>query len=132
LNERLKAALIVISWSLIISSILLRALYERPILSVLELALLVIVSIFAGAVMANARTVVLGYIASIILTIFITYFSLVLPVLLNKIGFAPLGDLVYQQAIIMVFRGIFPVPIFLCFIGAFVGGFLGERLFGQR
>jgi len=89
-------------------------------------------SIFAGFVLVDARTIVLGYIASLVLSISIIYLALISPVLLNKVGFAPLTDLVYQEAIIMLFRGIFPVAVFLCFIGVFIGGFLGERFFGSR
>ena len=120
--------LIVVGWAVLIASITLQGLYERLNLTIWDMGLLFAVSVIAGMVLVDAGVIILGYIASLTISMVIMFICLILPAALGKLVHVLLGDLLYQEAIILIFRSMIPIPVVLCIMGGLVGGIMGESL----
>lgn len=129
-RESGSVVLIAVSWSAIMSFIMLQAIYQRAFLSFLDLAFLFAFSVFAGLILVDVGRVIWAYVGAFSVSVLIMFFCLTLPATLGKVRFAFLGSLVYQQALILIVSNIFlPTPVVvLCLLGGVLGGFLGEFL----
>ena len=122
---------VTVAWSLIMSSIMLQSLYERPLLTALDLTLLFLASFFAGLILVDAGIIVFGYMGSLVLSLLTMFVSLSLPALLGRVKYLELESLVYSEALSSIVRIVFPVVLVICLVGAFLGGIMGEH-FGLR
>jgi len=128
LKDKVKDILVAGGWSVNIASIILLNLYAKAGLMWLDYAPIFIVAVLAGLILVDPEKIVYGLTESILFSILIMSFCLVLPVTLGEIGhFAPL-EAFYSGVIIMIFKGIFPTTIIVSLLGGFVGGLIGERL----
>ena len=123
-----KDVLVVISWGFLMAAIILQALYANASLAALDILLLFVVSVVAGMLLIDIKTILLGYLCSFSLSVLITFICLTLPVTLRIFEYAALNEALYRAAVFMIFTSVFPAPIILCLIGGFLGSAVGERL----
>jgi hypothetical protein len=113
-------------WALIIASILLHSIYQKQSVSPFDFVLLFLASVFAGLVLVDIRTILFGYLVAFVIAVAFVYICLVLPAILSVFTYGEFGEVVYREAARLVFLAVFPFSFFLCFVGGFVGGALGE------
>jgi len=130
LNEKLRAVLITIGWTLITSTIILNALYQRieEPMTLTEIALVFLVSVLTGMLLVDAEVVILSYVALLLLSIFTVYTSLTFPASLGVIQYASLRAILMEGAIGIVIRVVLVYILIPCLMGVIIGGILGERL----
>lgn len=130
LGQRLKYVLVMIGWAVIDASIVLNSLYERANspLSPFHLAALLAVSAFAGFVLVDARIIVLSFVGSFSLSIFLMVFCLTLPGTLGIFSYYIVREVLLEGSIVMIVRSVLPAPLIICLMGGFFGGIVGERL----
>ncbi|MEM2146416.1 MAG: hypothetical protein QW279_13725 [Candidatus Jordarchaeaceae archaeon] len=126
MNKRkfVEDVLVILCWSVIISSVILRTVYETPLLTSSALFILFVLSVIAGAILVDAVKVVLGCAASMLLSVLFSFLCLISPSFYLPYS---LGQLVYTEAIIMIFRIMVPTVPIVCFLGAAIGGYIGEK-----
>jgi len=112
-------------WAVVLASIVLQALYVRASVAEFEIVLLFFGSVIVGAVLADLERLILGCVAAIALSVVIMYVCLNLPVVLHL---AAAAEALGSGAIVMIFRGIFPIPIVAILFGGLLGSYIGERL----
>jgi len=122
-----KFILITLGWSTSSSSIILQALYQRPTPTATDIILLAAISLLAGALLADARKVMFGYILSTALTIIIVFLILALPMLLGLVKQTGLYQIFYAGNMTMMFRYMFPTTFITSLISSIIGGYLGEE-----
>jgi hypothetical protein len=128
LRNHLKELLIIFGWSLIITSIVLRPFYAGANVSVMDYLLIFFFAMLAGMILIELEKVVYGAFGSLALSIGLMYLCLISPDVLGRITQNVLLDLFYGGAVVAVFQAFFPITIIMVFLGALIGGFLGERL----
>jgi hypothetical protein len=126
----IRTFLIVVGWSFALSSIVLQCLYERPILSEVDLAFLLLVSLLGGAMLYDAKKVILGFAVSLGLSFLIIFILLSSPAFLGMARHLERVDILYAGNVTRMFRNMFPLFFVVSFIGAVIGGFLGEKYVG--
>lgn len=84
-----------------------------------------LISALAGICLSDVESLVLGFVIAFGLAIAFSYVCLILPALLGLVG--PAGEALYDAAIVMIFRSVFPGPFFLILLGGFMGNFVGDR-----
>ena len=112
-------------WAVVLASVVLQALYVRASLTEFEIVLLFFGSVVVGAVLADLERLILSCVAAIALSVVIMYICLNLPAILHL---ATAAEALGEGAIVMVFRGIFPIPIIAILFGGLLGSYIGERL----
>lgn len=128
LKAKLRDISVILGWGVLMASITLQGLYRRLYLTAWDIALLFFASVIAGIVLVDAVVVVLGYIASLVISMIIIFICITLPATLGKLMHALLGDVLYQEALILMVRTLIPLPVVLCFLGGVAGGIIGEAL----
>jgi hypothetical protein len=126
MNKRrfVEDVLVILGWSMIISSIVLQTVYETPLLTSSALFILFVLSVIAGATLIDAVKVIIGCAVSILLSVLFSFLCLIFPSF--YLG-SSLSQLVYAEAIIMIFRVMVPTVPVVCFLGAVIGGYVGEK-----
>jgi len=112
-------------WAVVLASIALQALYVRASLTELETVLLFFGSVVVGVVLADLEKLIMGCVAAIALSVVIMYVCLNLPAILHLTA---ASEALGEGAIVMIFRGIFPIPIIAILFGGLLGSYIGERL----
>jgi hypothetical protein len=94
----------------------------------LPVLLLFVISVFAGIVLGDLKSIVLGLFEALALTIFLAYLGMVLPAL---IGDAPsfYAQAIYYLSADNIFIMAFPLFPLSFLAGAITGGFLQDWLF---
>jgi len=118
----------VLCWGIVVASILLQNLFSHPLVDVTSLVLLVLVSFFAGLVILDLRYVVIGWFASLILSVLVVLLVLVLPLYLGLVPHLTLGEDLYAGAIVMIFRAYFPNIVVLTLLASSIGAMIGDRI----
>ena len=121
----LRDILIAFGWSLILSSIILQALYTRPMLCEMDILLIFVASFLAGLMFRELATAVLCWFCSIFICVALMTLCLNTPVFLGISRFAPLIE---YSSILMIFRGVFPLPLISSLFGCLVGNVVREKL----
>jgi len=132
-----RTVLVVIAWSIISASLMLNLFLSRSkmvgftfwsISTALPITLLFFISIFAGMLLEDIKSIILGVFEALALTILLTYVGMALPALL---GDAPsvLVNAVYGGAMYEIFVMFFPLIPLSFFVGAAIGGFVKDWLF---
>lgn len=128
-KERIKDILIVLSWGIIYSSIILQARFSgREFLSELDLLLLFAISILAGVILKDMKAIIIGSMGALLFSVLVMFLVLTLPTLLGFVPYAYQSEFIHILAISVIFKLIFPAALFMCFLGAVLGGFFGEKL----
>lgn len=128
-KERIKDILIVLSWGVIYTSIMLHACFSgREFLSELDLLLLFVISVLAGLVLKDMKAIIFGFMGTLLFSVLLMFLVLTLPTLLGYMPYAYQSEFVHILAIRIIFRLIFPAALFICFVGAILGGFFSEKL----
>jgi len=130
LNQTTKNIVIVVGWGITLASIILQRIYQAPFLNAQDYILIFIFSTLAATILADARTIILGWAGVMVVSIAIMFFCLTLPGIGGEMSEFILGFL-YTGAITMIFRAIFPVAIIVEFMGSVVGGIIGEVALGH-
>ena len=128
LNVTFKNLLVILGWGVVIASIVLQRLYQEPLLLLQDYLLIFAISVLATMITVDARIVILGWIGSTLISILIMFICLTLPGAVDEVASYFVLEFLYAGAIVMIFRSVFPVAIITTFIGAVVGGAIGERL----
>jgi hypothetical protein len=93
--------------------------------------LVFLVALLSGMLLSEISIAIRAFFVSLAVAAMVEYLVLALPSILNiagtdvlaQIGLPPISD----TAIAIVFYSIFPVPLFLGLVGAFLGALLGEQ-----
>jgi hypothetical protein len=126
---------IVIAWGITNASIVLNAFLSggqiggSTGLEWYYLLLLFSVSVFAGALLVDVKTIVLGVFESLFISVLFVYLGMILPVLLGNVAGFGQANLVYWAAIGLIFKVFFPLGILTFVLGGMVGGFAEDLLF---
>jgi hypothetical protein len=128
LNASFKNLLVILGWSIIVASIILQRLYQGPLLLAQDYFIVFVASILAAMIIVDAKTIILGWMGSTLISISIMLVCLSLPGIVDEVSTNFVLEFLYAGAIVMIFRAIFPVTIILIFIGAIIGGIIGERI----
>lgn len=127
-------------WALMIASIVLQALYSGhsadiavlttygPTLTMVDLALLFVSSVFAGLVLVDVEWVVTSCFGALGISSFIMFLCLTLPITLGIIANPILKQYLVEGALILIIRSLVPSGIITCLMGGLSGGILGEML----
>jgi len=147
LRELVKGLLIVVAWAVIAAAIALPTWYERltpwkgaqpgqaylglregtAFLKPLDLILLSLLSIFAGALLVDAKRIVLGYFGWLCLFALLMFLGISSPVRVGGVT-GVYAEFLQGLAVVLVFRSILFGPLFLGLIGAVVGGAIAEEM----
>jgi len=126
---------IVIAWGIMNASIVLNAFLSggqiggATGLEWYYLLLLFSVSVFAGLLLADVKTIVLGVFESLFISILFVYLGIILPVLLGNVAGFGQANVVYWTAIGLIFKAFFPLGILTFVLGGMLGGFMEDLLF---
>ncbi len=145
LNPLLRELLIALSWGVTTSTILVSFVFQGYFVPgfntanpqstqsgvFLAYTLVFLVALFSGTLLSEFSIAIRASFVSLAVAAIVEYLVLTLPSILNipgtdvlaQIGLPPIPD----TAITIVFSSIFPGPLFLGLIGAFLGALLGER-----
>lgn len=118
---------VMLGWALMLSAVVLSALYRGPSLDWLEWALLIAVCMFAGAVLVDLDAVVLGFFGAFLLSMAVSFLCLSLPALLGILEHAAQKEALFQWAVVLVVRTLVPLPLMYCFAASVIGAFLSEH-----
>jgi hypothetical protein len=120
---------ITIVWGVTNAFIALQAfLGGRENLAWFDLLFIFFVAVFAGALLADVKTVILGIFESIFLSVAIMYLCLILPVIVGNVAGYYQANVVYTMSVNWVFWAFFPLTVFSCFLGAIVGLFVEDLI----
>jgi len=137
--------LTMLGWGTVLGTIGLHTLYERALrlllgkaleefafapLRPLDLLLIFLVSVLAGAILLEPEKILIGYVSSFVLSGLIMFFGLSLPATLHALKFSWSGeylDLFYSGSLDFTVRALLLGPIVICLIGGMLGGIFGER-----
>jgi hypothetical protein len=128
LNKNLKNIAVITGWTVTIASIILQRLYQSPLLIAQDYVLIFVVSMLAATILVDTRTVIQGWVGSTLAAIALMFICLTLPGITDKVVSDFLLGFLYAGAVTMIFRAVFPAAIIVCFLGAIVGGIIGESL----
>lgn len=121
---------IVIAWGVTNASIVLNAfLSGRQILGWYDFLFLLLISAFAGVLLADIKTIVLGIFESLFLCVLISYTCMILPALFGNVAGLGQANAIYWLAIFMIFQAFFPTALMMFVVGGMLGGFLEGLLF---
>jgi len=126
LRERLRLIIGSVSWSALISGIILAKLYTSPSLSSTDWTLIFLASVFAGVVLEALENIIIGFGVTIISSSLIVAFSLSLPSFLGLAG--SFGDFAIESALATLVQAMFPFTVILILLGGSLGGFLAGKL----
>ena len=126
MRERLRLIIGSVSWSALISGIILAKLYTSPSLSSTDWTLIFLASVFAGVVLEAVENIMIGFGVTVISSSLIVAFSLSLPAFLGLAG--PFGDVAIESALATLVQAMFPFTVILILLGGSLGGFLAGRL----
>jgi hypothetical protein len=115
---------VILCWSMIISSVVLQTVYQTPLLTSSALFILFVLSIIAGALFTDAIKIIIGWAASILLSVLFSFLCLIFPSFYFS---SSLSQLIYAEAVVVIFRAMVPTVPIVCFVGAVVGGYLREK-----
>jgi len=90
--------------------------------------LLLFVGVFAGVLLADVKAIVFGAFEALFLSVTLTYFFMILPVIVGNVEGFYFSNVVYSLSITRVFWEFFPIPAFMFFLGGIVGGFIGDLI----
>lgn len=116
-----------ILWALLLSAILVNSLLSKPALSMLDIILLAIVSFWAGLILIDFGSIIIGWFMAFIICIPIMFFELSLPAFLGVLSYPGLNEIIYFQAVKMIFTAVFPSPIIVGVVSSVLGGYFAER-----
>lgn len=120
---------IVVLWAILLSSILVHTVINRNGLPVVNFVFLALVCCWAGIIIVDIELVVVKCLMSFGLCILIMFLELSLPAFLRVLSHPELGEIVYYEAIKMIFIAIFPFPLLLGMISSLFGAYIGEKIF---
>ena len=127
----------VIAWSIISAAVMLNLFLSGSLIvgyafwnasTALPLLLLLFISIFAGVLLADIKSIVLGIFEALALTVLLTFAGMAIPAI---VGNTPslYTNVAYDTAIYDTFNMFFPLIPLIFLIGAIMGGFLEDWLF---
>lgn len=120
---------IVVLWAILLSSILVYNVINEDSLSVVNFVFLALVCCWAGIIIVDIELTIVKCLMSFGLCALIMFLELSLPAFLKVLSHPELGEIVYYQAIRMIFIAIFPFPLLLGVISSFFGAYIGEKIF---
>jgi len=130
-KKTLKELKIAILWAMLLSAILIHSMLNRQGLSIIDFVFLALVGFWAGVILVDLDSIVVGCVIAFGLCVFIMFFALSLPAFLGVLSYPGLNDIVYNQAVRMIFLAVFPFPLFLGVVSSILGGYVGEKIFAS-
>ncbi|MBX5326948.1 MAG: hypothetical protein ACQXXH_07070 [Candidatus Bathyarchaeia archaeon] len=125
-----RSIVIILAWGVLNASLVMLAfLGGRLPLEWFDWLLLFFVAVFAGALLAEMKTIVLGAFEALLVSVGLTYLFMVLPVIVGNVEGYYFSNVVYSLSVTRVFWEFFPVPAFMCLLGGVVGGFVEDFIF---
>ena len=125
-----RSVAIVIAWGIMNASIVLLAfLNGRQGLVWYDLLLLFFVSAFAGVILAEVKTVVLGIFETLFLSVVLTFFFMVLPAIVGNVAGFYHANVIYTMSVNWVFWLFFPTGMLAIFLGGLFGTFVEDLVF---
>jgi hypothetical protein len=135
-----RTVLIVAAWSITNACVILNVFFWMGNFAIINLftgsqpfllfvvLLLFFISVFAGMLLEDIKSIVLGAFEAMALTVLLTYAGMILPIL---VGDAPTMYVqeIYTNSMSYIFAMFFPLIPVSFIIGAIVGGFLEDWLF---
>jgi hypothetical protein len=116
-----------LSWSGLVSAIILQRLYSEPGLQTGDLLLVFLASVFAGAVLGLMENIILGFALSLSISGIIVVGVLALPSALDVTG--PLYQQVaLEQSLSLAVEAFLPFTVMIILVGGVVGGIVAERI----
>lgn len=89
-----------------------------------DLFLLFFVGAFAGVLLADAKTLILGVFESLFLSVLLVYLGMILPVLLGNVAGFYQANIVYWDSLGFIFKAFFPIGAMVHFLGGVLGWFM--------
>jgi hypothetical protein len=138
--KRPRTILIAVAWSITNASIILNAFLRMGNFAVINLfitgqpflwflvLLLFSISVFAGMLLEDIKSIILGAFEAIALTVLLTYTGMILPILVGEAPNIYVQE-IYANSMSYIFTMFFPLIPLSFIIGAILGGFLEDWLF---
>lgn len=126
LGETGRRVVILTAWSMSLATISGQALLREAFLGPVDLALLLGVSLLAGALLSDLVLAVMGYLVSAIVAFVALYVVFLLPSVLGYVGSFQ-AALVEQLWLGVMVRAFFPFPFIGLLIASILGAALGEK-----
>jgi hypothetical protein len=90
--------------------------------------LLFFISVFAGMLLEDIKSIVLGAFEALALTVLLTYVGMIIPILAGNVPSIYVQE-IYSNSMSYIFAMFFPLIPVSFIIGALLGGFLEDWLF---
>jgi hypothetical protein len=127
-TEHRRDVILVVLWAVSITSVFAQAIFQRGTATIWDLAILMAISVAAGAMSIDFGKAVLSYFMAMTIGITLLLILSILPALTGVIP--PPGDsLLITLWVSVIFKLIFPIPLFLLFLSTLVGAAIGEHYF---
>ncbi len=125
-QEKGRLILGALSWSGLVSAVILSRLYEEPALTPTDWLLLFLASVFAGTVLGLLENIIIAFATTLILSPLIIGAVLSLPSTLGLTG--PLfQQIAVARAASSAVQALFPLTMIIILIGGLIGGFVADR-----
>jgi predicted neutral ceramidase superfamily lipid hydrolase len=92
------------------------------------LLLLLFISIFAGMLLQDLKTIILGIFEALFLTVLLTYIFMVLPAFISGVSYYE-AQVIYTGAVGWTFTMFFPLFPIILIMGAIIGGFAEDWIY---
>ena len=116
-----------LSWSGLVSAIILQRLYSYPALALTDIALVFLASVFAGAVLGVLENIIPAFAISLFISVITVAGTLALPSALDISG--PIYQQVaLEQALALTVQAFIPFTAIAILMGGLAGGFAADRL----
>lgn len=122
---------IVVLWAILLSSILTHATLSKDGLPIVDFVFLALICCWAGVIIVDIEVTLVKCLIAFGLCALIMLLELSLPAFLRVLSYPELGEIVYYQAVKLVFLAIFPFPLMLGIISSFLGAYIGEKYFAR-
>lgn len=120
-----------ILWAVLLSAILIHSVLNRQGLSISDFAFLALVSFWAGIIVVDLDSIVVGCLTAFGLCVLIMFLELSLPAFLGVLSHPELNVIVHYQAVKMIFLAVFPLSLLLGAVSSILGGYVGEKIFAS-
>ena len=116
-----------LSWSGLVSAIILQRLYSYPSLTLTDIALVFLASAFAGTVLGMLENIIPAFAISLFISVITVAGTLALPSALDISG--PIyQEIALEQALALTVQAFIPFTAIAILMGGLAGGFAADRL----
>ncbi|HYY91442.1 MAG TPA: hypothetical protein VE955_05580 [Candidatus Dormibacteraeota bacterium] len=125
-TDRRREIVIVLLWSGAIAAVYLQAIFQRAALTLFDDLAVFAICIIAGTALLDLARVILGYFATVAVSMILVFIFTALPALDGSIA-PPADQTIVTLWISIIVKLIFPAQLLLFLVGSVIGAAIGEH-----